>query len=138
MVELALESSAEKTQQRSAWVMEIYFLEQLDALKKYLPLLLAKTPEIEHESVRRPISKLLYHYSKSNALTTKQIDQVVAIAFDWLIAPAQVATLNFALRILHHYQNHKPWIKGQLVEIVKQQLPNASAGYRSAAREILK
>ena len=140
MVATALNPKAGRKQQISAWILELYFLEQLPTLGQYLPKILDAIPEITNESVRRPLSKLLYYYitASNTHLETKTIDRIVAIAFDWLIAPAQVATLNFALRILNHYRNHKPWIKEELIHIVKQQLPNASAGYHAAAREILK
>ena len=140
MVATALNPKAGRKQQISAWIMELYFLEQLPTLGHYLPKILDAIPKITNESVRRPLSKLLYYYitTSNNTIETQTIDRIIAIAFDWLIAPAQVATLNFALRILNYYQDHEPWIKEELLSIVKQQLPNASAGYHAAAREILK
>ena len=84
MVATALNPKAGRKQQISAWILELYFLEQLPTLGQYLPNILDAIPKITNESVRRPLSKLLYYNvtTTNNSIETKTIDRIVAIAFD--------------------------------------------------------
>ena len=122
------------------WCLELYLIEHPLLLKTILNTYLEKLPQIKDESMRRALSKVLYYYvkNKKTALTDRQIDRIITQAFDWLIEPAQVATLNFALKLLQHFQDHAPWVQEEVKAIVVQQLPTASPGYKAAAREILK
>lgn len=83
---------------------------------------------------------MLFYYAKKNSakLTPQHKGQIIALAFDWLIEPAQVATQNFALKLLRLLQDEAAWVKEELKAIVQQQMPTASPGYRAAAREIFK
>ena len=122
------------------WCLELYLIEHPLLLKTILNTYLKKLLHIKNESMRRSLSKVLYYYvkNKNTVLTDRQIDRIITQAFDWLIEPAQVATLNFALKLLQHFQDHAPWVQEEVKAIVVQQLPTASPGYKAAAREILK
>lgn len=122
------------------WCVELYVVPQPDRLITIFNVFLERLPQIKNESMRRSLSKILYYYTqkKKAKLTADQKEKIIAQAFDWLIEPAQVATLNFALKLLQLLQDEAPWVKEELRAIVQQQLPTASPGYRAAAREIIK
>ena len=135
-----LNPQAERIHIILCWCAELYLVPQPDRLSPQLDTFLHQLALIQNESMRRSLSKILYYYVRhfEKQLTQEQKEQIITLAFDWLIAPAQVATLNFALKLLQILQKEAPWIREELRAIVKQQLPTASPGYRAAAREIFK
>ena len=139
MVGFALDSSQARRQSISAWIMELYFLERLESLTPSLPQLLTTLPAVQNESVRRPMSKLLYYFYKKhpNRFDPPQKEQLIALAFDWLLAPAKVATQNFAIKTLYLLRQEAPWILPELQALIKKQWPTASPGFKAAGREIL-
>ena len=122
------------------WSIELHLVEHPQELTLYLDRYLDKLPLIKDESMRRGLSKILFYYAKKlkKQLTETQKEKIISQSFDWLIEPAQVATVSFALKLLQLFVNEASWIKEELQAIVIQQLPNASPGYRAAARDILK
>ncbi len=122
------------------WCVELYIIPQPDLLQASFNHFLEQLPKIKNESMRRSLSKMLFYYAKKNSakLTPQHKGQIIALAFDWLIEPAQVATQNFALKLLRLLQDEAAWVKEELKAIVQQQMPTASPGYRAAAREIFK
>lgn len=122
------------------WCVELYIVQQPDRLATIFNIFLERLPQLKNESMRRSLSKILYYYVRkyTTKLTADQKEKIIAQAFEWLIEPAQVATLNFALKLLQLLQNEANWVKEELRAIVQQQLPTASPGYRAAAREIFK
>lgn len=139
MIDFALDSSQARRQAISAWIMEIYFFEHMESLTPWLPQLLTALPAVQNESVRRPMSKLLYYFYKKhpNRFYPPQKEQLIALAFDWLLAPAKVATQNFAIKTLYLLRQEAPWILPELQALIKKQWPTASPGFKAAAREIL-
>lgn len=122
------------------WCVELFVVANPTVLTPHFDVFLKGIATITNESMRRSLSKILFYYitKKRVSITKKQIDDSITQAFDWLIEPAQVATLNFSLKILQCFQEERPWVKEELRALVQQQLPTASPGYRAAAREILK
>ena len=123
-----------------SWCIELYLIEHLDELTAYLNRYLEALPKIKNESMRRPLSKILYYYVKKehHHLSEHQKQHIITLAFDWLIEPAQVATLNFALRIVKILEDYASLGTKGIARNYKKQLPAASPGYSAAAREILK
>lgn len=139
LFELATQKRAHREHLTAAWVLEVYILKDLSQFDPYWIKLLKRLPEIKHESMRRPLSKILYTYLQKNFkdINSKQKDAILSICFDWLLEPAAVATQNYALRCLYRLRNHQDWVQEELVAIVREQYPHATPGYRAAARQIL-
>ena len=136
----SIETKQARIQVVISWCIELYLIEHLDELTAYFNRYLEALPNIRNESMRRSLSKILYYYVKKehHRLSKHQKQRIITLAFDWLIEPAQVATLNFALRIVKIFEDYAPWVRKELHAIIKKQLPDASPGYSAAAREILK
>ena len=137
---LAMESEQKRIHILLVWCIELHLCDHLEQLHPGIDRFLNGLPNIHNESMKRGLAKVLHNYSKTFAhcLNNQQKEKIIAQAFDWLIQPAQVATLSFALKILNTFKNHAPWVEIELRGLVEKQLPGASPAYRVAAREILK
>jgi len=136
----AIESKQKRIHILVIWCIELHLCDHLEQLHPGFDRFLNGLPKVHNVSMRRSLSKILHFYSKafSHRLDNQQKEKIIAQAFDWLIEPAQVATLSFALKILKTFKTHAPWVQAALRAVVEKQLPDASPGYRAAAREILK
>ncbi|MGB1449793.1 MAG: hypothetical protein ACPG8F_08130 [Flavobacteriaceae bacterium] len=140
LFELACSSKQERTHIVAAWVLEKYTLEQLDELTPLRAQFLKGVAQQKHESKRRPMIKLLYHYCKDKKrraeLTHDERDQIVALCFDYMLEAQKAAALAFSMKTLHFFRKHQPWIEDELHAYIEQRLPNSSAGFRSVVRQI--
>lgn len=140
LFQLACSSKQERTHIVAAWVLEKYTLEQLDELTPLRAQFLKGVAQQKHESKRRPMIKLLYHYCKDKKrraeLTHDERDQIVALCFDYMLEAKKAAALAFSMKTLHFFRKHQPWIEDELHAYIEQRLPNSSAGFRSVVRQI--
>ena len=124
----------------AAWVLEKYSLNRLEVLANNLNSFLKGVADQKHESKRRPMMKLLFHYCKNKkrraALTSAQIDTIVAACFDYMLEAKKAAALAFAMKTLHFFRTHEDWIEEELQAYIAQRLPNSSAGFQSVVRQI--
>ena len=124
----------------AAWVLEKYSLHRLEVLDDQLDTFLKGVAVQKHESKRRPMMKLLYHYCRKKEcraqLSKKQIDGIVAACFDYMLEAEKAAALAFAMKTLHFFRQHEDWIEEELQAYIAQRLPNSSAGFRSVVRQI--
>lgn len=140
LFEWATQGQSQRVHIISAWIFEMYVMEDINRLSPYWQKFLDRMPTHTNESIRRPLSKICYTYLKTfeNKISDQQKDAILNVAFDWLTEPAAVATQNFAMKSLYLLRNHQDWVHEQLVEVVKSQYPTGSPGYKSAARQIIK
>ena len=124
----------------AAWVLEKYSLNRLEVLANNLNSFLKGVADQKHESKRRPMMKLLFHYCKNKkhraALTSAQIDTIVAACFDYMLEAKKAAALAFAMKTLHFFRTYEDWIEEELQAYIAQRLPNSSAGFQSVVRQI--
>lgn len=124
----------------AAWILEKYLLPQLDLLTDTITPFIKGVAVQEHESKRRPMVKLLFHYCRQKQrrelLTKKQKDLIVTLCFDYMISAKKVAAIAFAMKTLHFFRNHAPWINEEIKAYIDQRLPHSSNGFRSLVRQI--
>ncbi len=137
---LACSPKQERIHIVAAWVLEKYLLNQLEVLVPLLPTFLDGVAQQKHESKRRPMIKLLYHYCKDKkrrlALKHAQRDQIVAICFDYMLESEKAAALAFGMKTLAFFRTHEAWIEAELQAYIEQRLPNSSPGFKSVVRQI--
>jgi len=140
LFQLACSEKQERTHMVAAWVLEKYTLDQLDQLSPLVAEFLKGVAQQKHESKRRPMIKLLYHYCKDQKrraeLTHHERDQIIVLCFDYMLKAKKVAALAFSMKTLHFFRKHQPWIEDELHAYIEQRLPNSSAGFRSVVRQI--
>ncbi|MDB2702548.1 hypothetical protein N9Z01_05570 [Flavobacteriaceae bacterium] len=125
----------------AAWVFERFMLKRIDSLRPQFDKFLLGAKAQTHESKRRPLAKVLFHYCSNNrrkaALSEKQIDTVVSICFAYMIDAKKIAAIGFAMKTLHLFINHQDWIEEEFRAYIEQKLPNSSAGFRSLVNQFI-
>lgn len=138
----ALHNEGERFHVICSWILEMVLLDDLNKLKPKLDEFLAALPKIKNESMRRPLSKILYHFllKKENQelLCEMQCDQIIVVCFDWIIKPAQVATFSFALKIIELLKKQRPEVRQLLQDALHNGFEDATPGMLVAIRRVLK
>ena len=137
---LACSPKHERVHIVAAWVLEKYLLPQLDLLTVDIIRFIEAVAAQKHESKRRPMMKLLFHYCKQKKrrieLTEKNKDAIVELCFDYMLTAKKVAAIAFAMKTLHFFRGQAPWINEEIQGYIDQRLPHSSNGFRSLVRQI--
>ena len=137
---LACSPKKERKHIVAAWVLEKFTLEKLALLTPILSSFLTLVAQQKHESKRRPMIKLLFHYCKDKkrreAINTTQRVQIVTLCFDYMLETKKAAALAFSMKTLHFFRQHQDWIEAELQAYIEQRLPNSSPGLRAVVRQI--
>lgn len=109
-------------------------------LNKHLDLYLEKALNESHESIKRCVSRTLYHQLKfqKNSYTHVQKKHIANTMFDWIILPSLVATRVNAIHILYFLSALEPWIKEQLTALIEQNMQLQEPSFVSRGKKILK
>lgn len=140
LLRLASSPSAKRQHIVAAWILEKYTLPRLAILHPVLESFIQGVSQQTHESKRRPMIKLLYHYTRKKQyrekLSTTTIDSIVELCFDYMLSAEKVAAVAFAMKTLHYFRTHRDWINEELTAYIENRLPNASNGFKSVVRQI--
>jgi hypothetical protein len=74
--------------------------------------------------------------TRRKLLSRQQIDWIVEICFGYMLESQKAAPLAFALKTLHFFRNHKPWVSEEIQAFIEKKWLNSSAGFRSVVRQI--
>lgn len=137
LVEVFLKGPYRVTQ-RSAWPLTICVEKHPELAVPHLPVFISMlTKPNHHDAVRRNILRLLQFVVLPKRLHGK----LLKICFDFLASRTEpVAVKVFAMVTIHDIirSNGSPELAKELTIILENQLPLASAGYRSKASKILR
>jgi len=135
---------------KAAWVTEFVVLSQAEYLQDDIFFFIDSLPKIKNDSAARPLSKVCAFISKQiisrkpnvfqQKITKDEINKLISVAFDWLIGDFRVATQVHAMQIifeLGQLQDTEPWVLRELKQILIDQIPQQTGGYRSRAVKIL-
>ncbi|MCB0636709.1 MAG: hypothetical protein KDC54_08830 [Lewinella sp.] len=123
--------------QRSAWVVSTVGCARPWLVVPHLDRLVHALEKPLHPAVQRNVLKLLAETELP--LSEDAEGELVAHAFDLLEAPkAPVAIKVHAMQLLANACRRYPDLSVELRETIQAQLPEASAGFRSRARKILR
>jgi len=141
LLSLALNPKAERVHIVASWVLEQVLFENISRLKTHWTYFLKQLSKIENESMRRPLSKILFAYVKNNELriqlSKREEERILELCFDWIIAPAQTATLAFALKTLTYYIHTHDWIREALEDLIQKGFGKDRVGIQSTIKRLL-
>lgn len=132
---------------KACWTIEIVCIQNLELLIPHLDYFIQNIKNLSHESAVRPIShcclllcqKQQFHLKESTTLFSEhQIELLIETCFDWLLQDTWVAAKAYAMRCLYFLGFRSNWVHEELTTILTQGYPTHSAGYKAAARDILK
>ena len=129
-----------KNQYKGVWIIEMLAETHTEMLLPFIDKICNVAAKYKHESAIRGISRtiLFLTTSKKITLTEKQQEKFIETSLDRLIGDAKVAPKAFAMYTLCHYAKKHDWIKEELRNIIDKDFANQSAGYKAAAREVLR
>jgi hypothetical protein len=131
---------ANKNQYKGVWITEMLAETHPELLTPYINQISDVAAKYKHESAIRGISRtiLFLTTSKKTILTEAQQEKFIETSLDRLIGDDKVAPKVFAMYALGHYAKTQDWIKEELQQIINKDFAEQSAGYKAAAREVLR
>ena len=139
LMEIGL-NEKDKIHIKACWSLELIFEIKLELILPYINEFLEKIGKFKNHSAIRPVSKICLFLSKSKTikLTENQETKIIETCLDWLIQDEKVASKAYAMKALFVLGKKYDWIYEELKPILSQDYSNHSAGYKAAARNILK
>tara|TARA_B100001146_G_C16186685_1_gene437174 strand:- start:1388 stop:1960 length:573 start_codon:yes stop_codon:yes gene_type:complete len=132
---------------KAHWVLEFVCMERPSLLYQHLDLFFEKLPEVTNDSSVRPLShlceRMMIAYYKDRdqelraTLSEAHKKQLIACAFDWMITDQKVACQVRAMTCLYYLGTEYDWIHPELLAIIKRNMGQGSAGYRSRGKKVL-
>jgi len=129
-----------KNYYKAVWIIEMLAEHNTKMLVPFVEIICETMAHYKHESAIRGMSHVAYFLSTSKeiALTANQKEKLIEICLDWFIGDVKVAPKAYAMYTLCHYAQKEDWIKEELRQIIDKDYLSQSAGYKAAAREVLK
>jgi len=122
--------------QRIAWPMSRCVEEHPQLISPHLNQILKQVQRADaHDSVKRNVMRLLQHIH----IPTKLRGKVAAICFQFFTDKKEpIAVRVFAMTVLANLAKELPELKNELIPLIEDEMPYASAGFISRGRKILK
>ncbi|MET0760171.1 MAG: hypothetical protein ABWZ56_07105 [Flavobacterium sp.] len=129
-----------KNHHKGVWILEMIAEMQTDLLTDYINTICETFSNIKNDSAIRGMSRIAFFLGTSTKikLTEIQEEKIIEICLDWLIREERVAPKVYAMKTLEHFSKKNQWIKDELRNIINKDYAAQSAGYKAAAREVLK
>jgi len=143
LMETAL-NVGDKDHHKACWILELVMESNLAWLQIYLDHFCSTLKQYKHDGALRSVSKVclfaVQRHEKSGCkfLGDEHTAYITEASFDWLIADNKVATKAYAMRTLYSVGTQHPWIHPELKQLLLSGFPKHSAGYKAAAKDILK
>ena len=129
-----------KNQYKGVWIIEMLAETHPELLVPFINQIADVASKYKHESAIRGISRtiLFLSTSKKISLTEEQKEKFIETSLDRLIGDDKIAPKVFAMYTLCHFSKEHDWIKEELQNIINKDFAEQSAGYKAAAREVLR
>ncbi|WP_035654862.1 hypothetical protein [Flavobacterium saliperosum] len=129
-----------KNHHKAVWIIEMIAESKTEMLLPYLDRICETLSKYKHESAIRGMSRTAYFLGTSEKITLNESQQekLIEICLDWLIRDERVAPKVYAMKALSHFGKKQDWINETLKEIIERDYAHQSAGYKAAAREVLR
>lgn len=129
-----------KNQYKGVWIIEMLAETHTEMLLPFIDQIAHVASQYKHESAIRGISRTILFLTRSKkiTLTEEQQEKFIETSLDRLIGDDKVAPKAFAMYSLAHFAQKHDWIKEELQNIINKDFANQSAGYKAAAREVLR
>jgi len=129
-----------KNQYKGVWIIEMLAETHPELLVPYINQIAEAAPKYRHESAIRGISRAINFLTQSKkiSLSNEQQEKFIEISLDRLIGEDKVAPKAFAMYALGHLAQKHDWLKEELRNIINKDFAYQSAGYKAAAREVLR
>ena len=129
-----------KNHHKGVWIIEMIAEHQTELLIPFIGTICQTISDYKNDSAIRGISRVAYFLGtcKDINLSESQQEKLIETCLDWLIRDERVACKVYAMRTLEHFGKKEAWIAEELRNILDRDYQYQSAGYKAAARNILK
>lgn len=129
-----------KNHYKGVWILEMIAEKQIQLLSPHINAICTAFPKIKNDSAIRGMSRVAFFLGTTTqlTLTEKQEEKIIEICLDWLIRDERVAPKVYAMKTLDFLSKKHTWIKEELHTIIEKDYAQQSAGYKAAARDVLK
>jgi hypothetical protein len=121
---------------RASRVVSVCCCRYPELLKPYPASIIQKFTTLNSEGVIRNYLKIFAEVPVK--LTDKYKSILLNLCFDYLTKSYAVAIKVYSMEILYNLSDEIPDIKGELYNLIEEQLPESSPGFRSRGGKILK
>ena len=129
---------ANKMSVKAIWILEFIAKTNITLIFPFVDFLSKNMQLITKDSAVRSLAKILQLLVEENKnsefLTVKQKDRFIEIAFDWMISTHKVAIKAYSMRSLFYLGKNSDWVHDELSTIIKENMHNESAAYKSRGR----
>ena len=132
---------------KACWVMEFTAKSNLSYILPHIDFFTNRINTVNFDSSVRPIVKICeilmkayFHKTKNRTqdiLKTKNLEQIAAACFDWLIGEHKVAAKAYSMTCLLLLGQKFDWIHPELKMVLEQNYAMGSAAYKARARMTL-
>lgn len=124
-----------RVSQRASWPLSYCVEQHPELIKPHLGVILKVLDnETVHDAVRRNIVRLLQFIE----IPKRYYGKVWSACYDLMNPKQPVAIRAFSMTVLAAIAVKEPDLKNELILLIENQLPYASAGYLARARKVLK
>ena len=129
-----------KNHYKGVWITEMIAETDVELLAPFVNDLIPFFSKCKHQSAVRGTSRIAYFIGTSDKLnvTENQQERIIETCLDWLIGDAKVAPKAYAMYTLCHFAQQHDWIADELHNIIEKDFTHQSAGYKAAAKEVLR
>ena len=142
LFELAHNSEAKREHIYAAWIWEFYILSDFSRYVPFFDSLLHYLLMIDHSSMIRSHSKILWHFLKNktsrNTLTKAQKERVISIGLSWIMSETKTAPLSFCIRILLLFRSEYPEVQSHLEDLLLHSKRTFPKGVYPVIRSVFK
>jgi hypothetical protein len=122
-----------RVSQRAAWAVSNCIQQHPELTEKYLPILLDNLKNPVHNAVIRNTIRILDMVE----IPKKLHAQVINICYEYVAGRSTpIAVKAFSLSVLHKLSKIYPELKTELKSLIEDQLPTATAAFKSKAKKI--
>lgn len=122
--------------QRASRVVSICGSQRPELLQPFVSEIISRLKKQRSESVRRNFLKLFCDVDYRLKARDRSI--LLNLCFDYLAGSYSIAVKVYSMDVLYKLSLDIPEIQRELYEIIENEMPEASAGYKSRGMKILK
>jgi hypothetical protein len=128
---LAIEEPASR---RAAWIIDTASENKPDWVEPFLPQLIAKLPEFNHDGLKRHALRMIARLP----FPADCDGELLNITFEWLISLAEsVAVKMYCIQILYRLSATEPDILQELYDTIEFQLADGTPGFKSIGNKMM-
>ena len=130
----------DKNHYKAVWIIEMIAETHVELLTDFTSDLIDTFSKCKHQSAVRGMSRVAYFIGVSDKIKLSEIEneKIIETCLDCLIGDAKVAPKAYAMYTLSHFSKSHDWITAELQNIIEKDFALQSAGYKAAAKEVLK